>query len=172
MPHLWHHAAAKSALAHLHQIRKDGVTPYAAHPARVALTLAVVFGVTDETILAAAYLHDVIEDCDVDYDEVREEFGAEVADLVAVMTKDKRVIEPEREAAYEQQLRAGPWQGRLIKLADVYDNLADADRGGQPKLLGKARQALAMTEHDEALVEARRRLGELVDAIAADLESG
>ncbi|MCP3904284.1 MAG: HD domain-containing protein [Planctomycetes bacterium] len=173
MPHLWHHAAAKSAHAHLNQVRRDGTTPYAAHPGRVALTIAVVFGVTDETILAAAYLHDVIEDCNVDYDEVAGQFGGEVADLVAVMTKDMRLVEPEREKRYRQQLRDGPWQGRLIKLADVYDNLADAvGEASQRKTLGKAREIFTMTDGEEELAAARRHLGALIDAIVGDLESG
>lgn len=102
---LWHEAAAFSARVHRHQVRFDGCTPYAAHPARVAMTVAVVFGVTDPVVLAAAYLHDVIEDCGVDYDEVHETFGPDVADLVAVMSKDMRKIEPERERDYDSTLR-------------------------------------------------------------------
>ena len=49
---LWHEAAAFSAHAHRHQIRKDGRTPYASHPARVAMILATIFGCEDETVLA------------------------------------------------------------------------------------------------------------------------
>ena len=123
----WHQAASLAARAHLHQPRKDELkTPYFSHPARVALTVAIHFGCDDETVLAAALLHDVIEDTTVDYDDILKDFGCEVADIVACLSKDPRVVEEEREQLYHKRLAAGPWQARLVKLADVYDNLADA----------------------------------------------
>ena len=122
---LWHRAASLAARAHRHQVRKDK-TPYFSHPARVAMIVAVRFGCTDEKVLASAFLHDVIEDTTVDYDDLLRDFDGEVADIVACLSKDPRVVEPERERMYHEQLAAGPWQVRLVKLADVYDNLADA----------------------------------------------
>ena len=53
---LWQNAASLAARAHRDQIRKDDRTPYVAHPMRVTLTVACVFGCTDETVLAAALL--------------------------------------------------------------------------------------------------------------------
>ena len=123
---LWHDAAALAAQWHEHTYRRDHKTPYFAHPARVAMIIAMIFGFTDEKILAGAYLHDVIEDGDVDYDDVLEPFGPEVADYVAAMSKDTRLIEDQREREYDEQLAAGPWQGRLIKLADVSDRAGQA----------------------------------------------
>ena len=41
------------------------------------------------------------------------------------MTKDKRLPEAEREAAYVRGLQSAPWQVKVCKLADVYDNLLD-----------------------------------------------
>src|SRR5687768_12945432 len=123
--HLWQQAAGFAARAHRHQLRKDKETPYIAHPMRVALTIACIYRFDDQEILAAALLHDTIEDTDTDYDDIHEAFGQNVADYVAAMTKDMRLIEHEREIEYDKQLAAGPWQGRLIKLADVYDNLLD-----------------------------------------------
>ena len=122
-PPLWQEALSFAARAHNGQIRKDGQTPYVAHSARTAMTISCLFGETDERILAAALLHDAIEDCPVDFDDIHELFGREVADIVACLTKDMRMIEPEREQAYHDQLAAGPWEARLIKLADTYDNL-------------------------------------------------
>ena len=103
---LWQQAAAFAGRVHGSQVRKDGATPYFSHPVRVALTLSCVFGESDEEVLAAALLHDVIEDCDTDYDDLHERFGATVADLVACVSKDMRMIEPEREEAYDRQLAA------------------------------------------------------------------
>ncbi|MFU8829202.1 MAG: HD domain-containing protein [Phycisphaerales bacterium] len=123
--HLWQRAASFAARAHEHQVRKDGVTPYVAHPCRVAVTVAVVFGETDEQAMAAALLHDVIEDGETDYDELAEHFGDLVAQVVAALSKDARLPEPEREPAYDSQLAAADWRARLVKLGDVYDNMSD-----------------------------------------------
>ena len=121
--HMWQRAASLCARAHRHQTRKDGKTPYAAHPNRVALTVALVFGESDETTIAAALLHDVIEDGETDYDEIAEEFGPAVAGAVAALSKDARLPEAEREPA--------DWRARLIKLGDVYDNMSDLASGAR-----------------------------------------
>src|SRR5262245_66222943 len=89
--HAWQQAAAFAARAHDAQTRKDQKTPYFAHPARVALTIASVFGFDDQEILAAAFLHDTIEDTDVDYDDIESQFGRNTAQYVAAMTKDMRL---------------------------------------------------------------------------------
>lgn len=123
--HLWQRAASFAARAHEHQKRKDGVTPYVAHPCRVTLTIALVFGETDEQAMAAALLHDVIEDGETDYDELAEQFGDLVAQVVAALSKDARLPEQEREPAYDAQLAEADWRARLIKLGDVYDNMSD-----------------------------------------------
>lgn len=154
----WHDAAAFAARAHRHQIRKDGSTPYAAHVSRVAMVLATEFGVNDDDLLSTAYLHDVIEDCDVDYDDIAEQFGEMVASYVAALSKDTRLPEPEREAAYDAQLAAAPWPVRLVKIADVCDNLRDAVPAGRARLLALADRVLVMTENDAECARAREVL--------------
>jgi (p)ppGpp synthase/HD superfamily hydrolase len=167
---LWHDAAALAAQWHENKYRRDRKTPYFAHPARVAMIIAMIFGFTDEKILAAAYLHDVIEDGDVDYDDICEPFGREVADYVAAMSKDTRLIEDEREREYDRQLAAGPWQGRLIKLADVYDNLSDAQTvSGKRKILSRGERALTLAKDDEPLAVPSRILRELMDRVKAEI---
>lgn len=165
---LWHAAAAYSAAAHEHQYRRDGVTPYAAHPARVAMIIAAHFGMVDEEVLAAAFLHDTIEDCGTDREDLVELCGETVATYVAAMTKDMRLPEPERERAYDAQLAAGPWQARLLKLADVWDNLTDADDAdGRARLLDRARRALRLAEDDRELQGASAALLALIESIEA-----
>lgn len=164
--HPWQHAAAYAALAHDHQKRKDGRTPYYSHPSRVALTLACVFGETDEQIIAAALLHDVIEDTDHDYDDILHDFGKLVADIVSCLTKDMRLVEAKREPAYDKQLAEGPWQARLIKLADVYDNLLDAANiPSRRKLIKKARRALKLAGGDKRLTKARAIVADMVNSV-------
>ncbi len=118
-------AISFSARAHRNQFRKDGITPYVSHPFRVCMILRHIFGVTDERILIAAVLHDTIEDTTTDFDDVEKEFGKEVAEWVALLSKDKREEEGVREKHYVARLRSAPDAVKLSKLADIYDNLSD-----------------------------------------------
>lgn len=133
-------AISLSARAHEGQYRKDRKTPYAAHVFRVCLTLRHVFGIEDEKILAAAVLHDVIEDTDKDFDDIEERFGCDVAKWVALMSKDKRLPEDECEAAYAKQLANAPDEVKLIKLADIHDNLLDASSAESSQLTKTVRK--------------------------------
>lgn len=168
-PHLWQKAASLAARFHVNQARKDGRTPYVAHPFRVAIVVSNVFNVHDSVILSGALLHDVIEDTPADYDDVFYACGAEVADIVAAMTKDMRLPDAEREPAYDRQLADGDWRVKLVKLADVYDNLCDSTPGGQrQRCIDKARRAIhiALEDGDERLVEPVERLRDLISAFA------
>ncbi|MBC8871225.1 MAG: bifunctional (p)ppGpp synthetase/guanosine-3',5'-bis(diphosphate) 3'-pyrophosphohydrolase [Planctomycetes bacterium] len=119
-------AVSFAARHHEGQLRKDGRTPYVAHPARVLAILTSVFGVKDPEVLAAGVLHDTIEDTLADCDDLIEEFGERVAGFVALLTKDKRLPEEERERTYFEALAAAPLEVKLCKLADTYDNLDDS----------------------------------------------
>jgi guanosine-3',5'-bis(diphosphate) 3'-pyrophosphohydrolase len=119
------HAAAFAARAHEHAKRKDGRTPYVSHVFRVCLIVRQVFGFDDPRMLAAALLHDTIEDTSTDRDEIIEQFGDDVAVWVAALTKDMRLPEDPREAEYKRTLAAASWQVKACKLADIYDNLGD-----------------------------------------------
>jgi len=159
-------AISFAARAHHGQFRNDGRTPYVAHAFRVAATLEHHFGVRDESVLAAAVLHDVIEDTTTDYDELHEHFGPEVAGLVAHLSKDPRLPEPQREKLFAESLAKAPWQARLIKLADSYDNLLDS-RSSQvaTKALDKARRALALPgDHIPEIQKAKTSLVNLIEA--------
>ena len=163
--HLWQKAAAFAARAHRDQLRKDGRTPYFSHPVRVAMTVASVFACTDEQVLAAALLHDVIEDTTTDYDDLLKHFGRHVADIVSCLSKDKRMVEHDREIAYDQRLAASSWEAKLIKLADVYDNLADAlDGDSRKSLLERGSRALKVAGNDP-------QLGRAVDAVSGAMRA-
>ncbi|MGY8753190.1 MAG: HD domain-containing protein [Phycisphaerales bacterium] len=161
----WQNAAAFAANAHRHQTRHDK-RPYVSHCFRVAMTVNLVFGFDDPEVLAGALLHDTIEDCDVDYDEILAEFGKNVAGYVVAMTKDMRMEEASREAAYDKQLADGPWQGRLIKLADVFDNFTDSPIRIREKYIARAERILALTEHDKQLQDSREKLRGLMCEMA------
>jgi guanosine-3',5'-bis(diphosphate) 3'-pyrophosphohydrolase len=152
MAHLmWQRAAAFAARAHQHQYRKDGATPFFSHPVRVALTLMHVFECHDEVAIAAALLHDTIEDTKTDYDDVQHEFGTAVADSVSALTKNMLLPERLRERDYDRRLAAADWRARLIKLADQYDNFTDAFHLGTKnvrKTAAKCRRAIALATAD------------------------
>src|ERR671926_1912114 len=101
----------------------------------------------DETI-AAALLHDVVEDTDVEIEDVREEFGEEVAKLVEGVTKLTRVHFQSREQAeaenYRKLIMAMAEDARviLIKLADRLHNLREIEYLGKQKQVQKAKETL------------------------------
>jgi (p)ppGpp synthase/HD superfamily hydrolase len=139
-------AVAFACRSHQGQLRGDGRTPYAAHPVRVALIMATVFGERRPEVLAAALLHDTIEDTGVDRDEVAERIGEPAAAWVAALTKDARLPEAEREEAYVAALGRAPEEVQLVKLADTLDNLLDAGGPGAPppeRTVAKARRLVA-----------------------------
>lgn len=165
-------AAAFAARAHRHQFRKDRETPYVSHVFRVCLVVRHVFGFDEPEMLAAALLHDTIEDTATDCDDIVERFGPVVAGWVAALTKDMRLPHEEREAEYVAALASAPWPVKVCKLGDIYDNLTDcasisaahrqrtcaksrtyldAVAGGLPE---KARAAFALVEAKLAAVEA------------------
>ena len=119
-------AVAFAARAHRSQLRKDGQTPYVSHVFRACLIVRHVFGIDDPFVLMAAALHDTIEDTTTDYDDLHKHFPPEVADWVALLSKDKRLQEGVREEEYKAGLAKACWQVQVCKLADIFDNLMDS----------------------------------------------
>lgn len=139
-------AVAFAARAHRNQWRKDKETPYCSHPFRVCLIVREVFGITDPRVLAAAVLHDTIEDTTTDFDDVEGKFGADIAEWVAALSKDKRQRDATREPAYMRQFTAAPWPVHVCKLGDIFDNLMDSintDAKQQAQTLKRSQTYLA-----------------------------
>jgi guanosine-3',5'-bis(diphosphate) 3'-pyrophosphohydrolase len=171
MPPALLEAVAFAARAHRAQLRKDNETPYVSHVVRVCLIVRHLFGIEDADALTAAVLHDTLEDTTTDYDDLIERFGATVAGWVAALSKDKRLPEEEREAAYVKTLRGAPWQVKVCKLADIYDNLSDSaslNVKGRKKSLERSRLYLsALQSH---LPREAERAFEIVSRQMASLE--
>ena len=158
----WQRAAGFAARAHEHQKRRDGKTPYVSHPFRVAMTVRDVFACDDPVCIAAALLHDTIEDTGTDYDEIAEGFGADVARCVAALTKNMSLPEKAREKDYDARLAAADWRARLVKLADQYDNLSDVeglDKRSRSRAVAKAMRAIKLAETDTGVAVVQRALG-------------
>jgi (p)ppGpp synthase/HD superfamily hydrolase len=114
---------------HRHQTRKNSSLPYVVHPLEV-MHILIRHGVRDEATLAAAVLHDVVEDCGVSATEVEQRFGRPVAELVAALTKPpkkKGTDEKQAKAQALEQVRRGPEAARIVKMADRLSNLRDLD---------------------------------------------
>lgn len=118
-------AAAYAAHQHRDQRRKDAeASPYINHPLAVANILADA-GVRDQCVLAAALLHDTIEDTTTTADELRVTFGEEIAGIVLEVTDDKSLPKARRK---ELQVEHAPHLSEgaaLVKLADKIANLTD-----------------------------------------------
>src|SRR5262245_48219632 len=97
---LWQKAASFASRMHEHECRDDDKTPYFSHPARVAMTVRHLFDCNDDQTIAAAFLHDTIENTDEGYDDLKEHFGADVADMVVALTKNMMLPSAEREKEY------------------------------------------------------------------------
>jgi guanosine-3',5'-bis(diphosphate) 3'-pyrophosphohydrolase len=79
-----------AAQKHRLQRRKDSdASPYINHPIALRHVLCLDGGVSDPLVLAAAALHDTIEDTETTEDELRTTFGEEIAQIVVEMTDDK-----------------------------------------------------------------------------------
>jgi guanosine-3',5'-bis(diphosphate) 3'-pyrophosphohydrolase len=123
-------ALAFAAHKHRDQRRKDAeASPYINHPIALAEVLAGEGGVADVEVLAAALLHDTIEDTDTSFDELRAEFGERVAGMVAEVTDDKNLEKAERKRLQIEHAAGISPGAKLVKLADKICNLRDvADR--------------------------------------------
>jgi guanosine-3',5'-bis(diphosphate) 3'-pyrophosphohydrolase len=119
-------AAAFAAHKHRDQRRKDaGATPYINHPLALARILVVEGSVSDATTIAAALLHDTIEDTETTAAELEGEFGAEVSRIVAEVTDDKSLPKAERKRLQVEHAAHVSHQAQLVKLADKIANLRD-----------------------------------------------
>ncbi|GEM_PF-1268185 len=170
---LWQQAISFAAWKHRHQMRKDGRTPYIAHPFRVAMTVREVFGCDDPVAICGALLHDTIEDTLTDYEDIAENFGTQIADVVAAVTKNMALPELQRETDYDTRLASADWRARLVKLGDVFDNFSDlssvsiAERERMSDVPDKCRHAIELAKDDADHHEPARRA---VAAVTALLE--
>lgn len=156
MTHLVIKAKAYAAAAHKGQVRKYTQEPYIVHPIEV---MEIVMTVEhDEAMLAAALLHDVVEDTACTIEDIHKEFGPDVALLVDELTD---VSKPEdgnrahrKSLDREHSAMACP-RGQTVKLADLISNARDIvkhDAKFAKVFLDEKRQLLEiMTKGDDAL---------------------
>lgn len=105
--------------------RRKGVRgePYVNHLVEVARLVAEATDGEDPVAIAAAVLHDTLEDTDATREELEEHFGAEIASIVAEVTDDKRLTKDERKQRQVDSAPHASYRARLVKLADKISNL-------------------------------------------------
>ncbi len=141
---------------HKDQKRSSG-EPYIIHPLNVAYILADIG--LDESTISAALLHDVVEDTDVTDEQLRKEFGNEIADMVAGVTKLSNIqfasVEEQQAEDYRKMFLAMGKDIRviLIKLADRLHNMRTL------KFLRRDRQIANAKETMELYAPLANRLG-------------
>lgn len=119
-------AARFAAERHTGHFRKGSRRePYINHPLEVAEMIANTGGVDDVDILAAAMLHDTVEDVGVTEDELKDQFGETVCSYVLEVTDDKSLPKHERKRLQIEHAPHLSRGARIIKIADKISNVTD-----------------------------------------------
>ena len=132
---------------HKDQKRGSG-EPYIIHPLQVAYTVATIG--LDSNAICAALLHDVVEDTDVTNEDIAREFGQEIADMVAGVTKLSTIqfasVEETQVENYRKMFLAMGKDIRviLIKLADRLHNMRTLKYISRPRQISNARETLEL----------------------------
>jgi GTP diphosphokinase / guanosine-3',5'-bis(diphosphate) 3'-diphosphatase len=120
------HAARFAAQKHTGQTRKGiGAEPYINHPIEVAHLIASVGHIYDEDILAAAILHDTIEDTDTTAEEITQLFGDTVCGYVLELTDDKSLPKARRKELQVEHAPHLSYGAKIVKIADKISNIRD-----------------------------------------------
>ena len=113
--------------AHRGQLRKGSNAPYILHPMEAAAIVAAM--TDDEEVIAAAVLHDTVEDTAVTLDEICKQFGKRVAELVAAESENKREDKPAastwkiRKEETIEHLKTAPKEVKMLTLGDKLSNI-------------------------------------------------
>lgn len=116
--------AAKFAIeAHQGTERRGKGYPYIIHPMEAVSIVATI--TNDQEMLAAAILHDTVEDTDVTFEAIREAFGERVAVLVQHETgpSDSNLTWRECKSAQIEKLAAAPYDSKVVAIGDKLSNM-------------------------------------------------
>jgi (p)ppGpp synthase/HD superfamily hydrolase len=117
-------AADAAARWHVHHRRKGPAEePYINHLIEVAMLVAEATGGTDTNLVIAALLHDAIEDSEVPRELIAENFGDDVASIVAEVTDDKSLPKAQRKLIQIETAATKSPRAKMLKLADKTSNL-------------------------------------------------
>jgi (p)ppGpp synthase/HD superfamily hydrolase len=141
-------AESYARLAHKGQTRKYTGVPYISHPERVARRVSEF--TNDKNVVAAAWLHDTIEDCGITYDELMEEFNKEVADIVWNLTNPSKwypeLSRTDRKKMDREHLKQCSEKVQLIKCIDRIDNLNEMKEAENSFKLLYSKESILLSE--------------------------
>jgi len=126
--------ALRFAMIKHHGQKRDGGEQYVMHPMEVAKLLEIT-APNDDNLIAAAYLHDTIEDTDVTYEDLTRKFNKDIADLVMEVTA-------EGSEGTKHFPRLETRRGIMLKFADRLSNISDMgtwDQKRQQQYLDKSK---------------------------------
>lgn len=157
---------ATAAHAAVGQVRKCTFEPYIVHPTEVVAIVASVPHTRE--MLAAAYLHDTVEDTRVTLDLIRSEFGDEIADLVGWLTDVSQPADGnrfDRKAKDRAHSATAPADAQTVKLADLIANtrsIVQHDEKFAQTYLEEKRLLLAVMDKGDPqlMAEARKYIGD------------
>lgn len=113
-----------AAVHHKDQHRKGAdLDPYMNHLAEVAAYVATADPPADADVIAAAYLHDTVEDTPVSHEDLVHGFGERIAGIVREVTDDKSLPTAERRRLQVERAASLSREARLIKIADKTSNI-------------------------------------------------
>lgn len=117
---LYEQALKIACAAHKDQVRKHDSSPYVVHPIMVAKKLEKAG--FDEKVVAAGLLHDVIEDTDVKEEDLREQVGDEIIEIVTAVSEEKELEWEERKEKYVEAVVAAGESVWAVSVADKIHN--------------------------------------------------
>tara|TARA_Y100000768_G_C23991337_1_gene693692 strand:- start:14438 stop:16633 length:2196 start_codon:yes stop_codon:yes gene_type:complete len=150
---------------HINQKRSSG-EPYIIHPMNVAATLIKLK--MDLPSICGGLLHDVVEDCDVSEEEIRETFGDDIANIVIGCTKISKIKFKTKEESQAENFRkmvvamAKDIRVIIVKLADRMHNMLTLQYVSKEKQVKKAQETL------DIYVPLASRLG--INSVKSELE--
>ncbi len=173
-------AIKRASILHLGQKRKSDGSPYIPHPYSVAFILS--HYTTDEDLVVAGLLHDVLEDVDgYEKKDMAKEFGKRVARLVSDVSEDaslkkekgERASWVERKTKYLEHLKEAPSDSVMLSCADKIHNLSSLveeykEKGDKIWEKFNAPKDKKIWYYEEVLKIAREKLdSEIVDELEA-----
>ncbi len=163
-------ALAFATRAHEGQVRKGAGSPYITHPLAVASLVGEYGG--DEEQAIAALLHDVMEDCGVERDEIAREFGERVARIVAACTDSTAQPKPPwraRKEAHVAHVRGEPADVKLVLAADKLHNATSILRDLGRRSVGDAVWSRFRASKPEVIWYYRAMIDALADGWDSEL---
>jgi (p)ppGpp synthase/HD superfamily hydrolase len=156
--------------AHSGQFRKIEPLQYIIHPLRVSEFLLKNFNKHPniEKMRIAAILHDTVEDTWATIEDIEKNFGKEIEELVFEVSKPEIKDKKERNNKYIEILKKGKDESKIIKLADIFDNIilsTDNDLKWKEFISNTKNilEELELKEHDETFTKIKKELLKIIN---------